>query len=133
MDGLVEVKGIRSCVLLAKRVLIISCCVLNFIRYFSWYPGIPLFSRSSHQIFCLLIWTWLFLAEESFRFVSCWCFMNNTFHTFSHPVFWVIFSWIEIFVSTWRDIFSSLGVYIVSIWGRFKFVPVTRGIRLSRY
>ena len=46
MDGLVEVKGIKPCVLLAqfieKGVLIISCCILNFSRYVSSHSGIPL-------------------------------------------------------------------------------------------
>ena len=46
MDGLVEVKGIEPCVLLArfieKRVFIMSCCILSFSRYFSSDSGIPL-------------------------------------------------------------------------------------------
>ena len=46
MDGLVEVKGIKPCVLLAgfieKRVFIMSCFILNFSGYFSSHSGIPL-------------------------------------------------------------------------------------------
>ena len=46
MDGLVEIKGIKAFVLLAqfieKQVFIMSCCILNFSRYFSLDYGIPL-------------------------------------------------------------------------------------------
>ena len=46
MDGLVEDNDIEPCALLArfieKRAFIISCCILNFSRYFSSHSGIPL-------------------------------------------------------------------------------------------
>ena len=46
IDGLVEVKGIKTFVRLAqfiqKQVYIITCCILNFSRYFSLQSGISL-------------------------------------------------------------------------------------------
>ena len=46
IDGLVEVKGIKTFVRLAqfiqKQVYIMSCCILNFSRYFSLQSGISL-------------------------------------------------------------------------------------------
>ena len=46
MDGLVEDNDIEPCALLArfieKRAFIMSCCILNFSRYFSSHSGIPL-------------------------------------------------------------------------------------------
>ena len=134
MDGLVEVKGIEPCLLFAqfieKWVFIMPCCILNFSRFFPSHPGIPLtiFLVISRNILS----SDLELVVSGGRgFVLCWYFISNTFNTFSYLVYCIIFSWINIFPSTGQDIFSSLSFCIVSIWGHFKFVSVTRGIKLE--
>ena len=136
IDWFVEVKDIWPCALLTqfteKRVFVMSCCILNFIRFFFSHAGTPVsifkiispnisssdldldVSSGRGLLFCVDISSTILSILSATRFLA------------------IFFSWTDIFPSTGRDIFPSLGLYIVSIWDHVKFVSVTwGGIKLS--
>ena len=108
MDGLVEVKGIRSCVLLArsteKLVFVMSCRILNFSRYFSPHSVIPLtiFTIISPNISS----SNLDLVVSGGRGLLFCVDINNTFQTFSYPVYCIIFFLDWHFFKYWVRYFS---------------------------
>ena len=73
-----------------------SCCMLNFSRYFSSHCGIPLtiFTIISPNISSSQLYL-VFLVKEGFRFVLI--FYQQYFHFLQLPFSCVIFSWIDIF------------------------------------
>ena len=118
MDRLVEVKGIEPCVLLPlfieKGVFIMSCCVLNFSRYFS-----------SHSSILLTIFTVILLNISSSdldlvvsgeRGLSFHVDILSAILSILSATWFIalFFSWIDIFPSTWQEL-PPQGFYIVSI------------------
>ena len=116
----VEVKGIELFSLLArfieKRVFIMSCCILNFIRYFSSHSSIPLtiFTVISPNISS----SDLDLVVSGGRGLSLRVdqqFYQQYFQSILPVTRFVelFFSWINIFSSTGRDILLEVLKYFL--------------------
>ena len=106
-----------------------SCCMLNFSRYFSSHSGIPL------TIFTIITpnisSSQLYLVISGERGLSFRVDILSTILSYPSATLFLRYFFLDwYFPSTERDIFPSLGFCIVSIWGCFKFVSVTRCIKL---